>query len=172
VHAAIQSLSLDADDETIAAFSRAQAVAEAIPHREREVAHLVRWVLRSSEAAERARRADRALREVPFAVQVNGAVLEGFIDLLIESSDGIELVDWKTDQIGASEVDARLKEYETQAGLYVYGVEEATMRKVSGVTYVFAGANVERSPGDPAELSKAAQAELRRIASGISLTPT
>ena len=129
----------------------------------------MRWVLRESKAAARARLAQRALREVPFAVQVDGTVLEGFIDLLIEASDGgIEVVDWKTDQISETQVGERLKEYEIQAGLYVYGVEMATGRKVSAVTYVFAGPGVERSPGDPAELSRAALAELASAAEAAS----
>jgi ATP-dependent helicase/nuclease subunit A len=169
VHAAIQSLPWDADDRTIAAFARAQAVAEAIPHRAEHVERLVRWVLRESKAAGRARLARRALREVPFAVQIDGTVLEGFIDLLIETSDGdIELVDWKTDQITEAEVGDRMREYETQAGLYVYGVEAATGRKVSAVTYVFAGPGVERSPGDPVGLSRAALAELARAAGAVT----
>jgi ATP-dependent helicase/nuclease subunit A len=160
VHAAIQSLPLDADDATIAAFAKAQAVAEAIPHRTAEVERLVSWVIRSSHAAQRARTAKRALREVPFAVQVDGVVLEGFIDLLLETNEAIELVDWKTDQISAGEVEARLEEYKTQAGLYVYGIESATGRKVATVTYVFASPRVEKSLGDPQALSKHAQSEL------------
>ena len=76
-------------------------------------------------------------------------------------------MDWKTDQIGPEQVDERLKEYKTQAGLYVYGIEAATGKKVSAVTYVFASAEVERSPGDPAELSKAAEADLLRTAEVI-----
>jgi ATP-dependent exoDNAse (exonuclease V) beta subunit len=156
VHAAIQSLPLDADAALIAAFSRAQAVAEAIPHRTRDVERLVDWVLRSSQAAVRARAARRALREVPFALTFDGTVLEGFIDLVIETAEGIEIVDWKTDQIGPEEVGERLREYETQAGLYVYGLESATGRRVNRVTYVFASAQVEVSPGDPAVLSEAA----------------
>ena len=169
VHAAIQSLPLDADDAAIAAFAKAQAVAEAIPRRAGQVEQLVRWVLRESKAAGRARVALRALREVPFAVQVDGTVLEGFIDLLIETSDGgIELVDWKTDQISTDEVSDRMKEYETQAGLYVYGVEAATGRRVSTVTYVFAGPGIERSPGNPAELSRSALADLTKAAEVVS----
>jgi ATP-dependent helicase/nuclease subunit A len=168
VHAAVQSLPLDATDEPIAAFARAQAVAEAIPHRAAEVQQLVRWILRSSRAAGRARAARRALREVPFALRVDGTVLEGFIDMLIETEDGIEIVDWKTDQITEAEVAQRLTEYETQAGLYVYGIEAATARKVSAVTYVFAGPGVEVSPGDPHELSKDAFAELARAAEVVS----
>ena len=160
VHAAIQSLPLDADGTMIAAFSRAQAVAEAIPHRSRDVERLVGWVLRSSQAAARARAARRALREVPFAMTFDGTVLEGFIDLVIETAEGIEIVDWKTDQIGPEEVAERLREYETQAGLYVYGLEAATGRRVNRVTYVFASAQVEVSPGDPAVLSEAARVGL------------
>ncbi len=166
VHAAIQSLPFDADDAMISAFTRAQAVAEAVPHRAADVERLVRWVLRSSQAAVRARSARRALREVPFAIAANGTVLEGFIDLVIETDGAVEIVDWKTDQISASDVDDRLREYRTQAGLYVYGLEAATGLRVSAVTYVFASAGVEVSPGDPATLSNDAQLELQRPLTG------
>jgi len=169
VHAAIQSLPLDADDALIEAFSRAQAVAEAIPQHADEVAHLVRWVLRSSQAMRRAQEASRALREVPFAVEKGGIVLEGFVDLLIETSDGIEIVDWKTDQIQAAEVPARLEQYSLQAGLYVVGIESATGRPVTRVTYVFAGARVEQSPGDPTMLAAAALPQLATVKDGSSV---
>jgi len=160
VHAAIQSLPLDADETTVRAFARAQAVAEAVPHREADVARLTSWVLRSCEAMQRARGARRALREVPFALEVDGAVLEGFVDLVIDGDDGMEIVDWKTDAITRDEVAERLREYELQAGLYVYGLEAATGRTVSRITYVFANAGVEASPGDPATLRAAAEARL------------
>ena len=86
VHATIQSLPLDADDATIAAFSRAQAVAEAVPERAGDVQRLVRWVLRESEAWRRATGAARVMREVPFALETDGTVLEGFIDLVIDDA--------------------------------------------------------------------------------------
>ncbi len=161
VHAAIQSLPLDASDDEIGAFARAQAVAEAIPERAGDVSRLVRWVLRESGAAARARQARRSLREVPFAVQEDGTVLEGFVDLLIETDGGMEVVDWKTDQIDPDEVESRLRDYELQAGLYVLGIEAATQRKVTALTYVFASARREVSPGDPAVLAAAARESLR-----------
>lgn len=160
VHAAIQSLPLDADDAAIAAFARAQAVAEAIPHREADVARLVGWVVRESEAWQRARSAQRAMREVPFALQSDGKVLEGFIDLVIQTDDGIEIVDWKTDQIPPAEVPERLQQYELQAGLYVHGLESAAGIRVRRITYVFASARVEASPGDPGTLANAARETL------------
>ena len=162
VHAAIQSLPWDADDDTIEAFARAAAVAEAVPDREDEVARLVRRAL-GSAAAERAR-SGRALREVPFGVVIGGTTLEGFVDVLIDSGDGIEIVDWKTDQISEKEIDARLDRYRLQAGLYVLGIEAATNRKVSMVNYVFASPGIERSPGVPVELSRFA---LERLEAGV-----
>ena len=160
VHAAIQSLPLDPDEATIEAFCRAQAVAEAVPHREDEVRRLVTWVVRESEAWKRAAAATRAIREAPFVVRQDGAVLEGFVDLLIETEDGIELIDWKTDHIAPDAVEERLRQYELQAGLYVHGVQTATGRPVTSVTYVFASAEVEKSMGEPAALAAAAVAEL------------
>lgn len=159
VHAAIQSLPMDAGDDMVRAFASAQAVAEAIPDRAAQVARLVRRAL-DSEAAQRARAAPRALREVPFAVQSGDVTLEGFIDLLIETPEGLEVVDWKTDQIPAADIDGRLGEYRLQAGLYVWGLQAATGRRVHRVTYVFAGAEREVSPGDPQELAEAAMRHL------------
>ena len=159
VHAAIQSLPWDADQALIAAFARAQAVAEAIPDRGAEVARLVKQALQS-EAAGRARAATRALREVPFAVPRDGTILEGFIDLVIETDEGIEIVDWKTDDVPKAAIPKRLKEYELQAGLYVLGIETATQKTVSRVTYVFVRAGVEASPGDPPELRTSALSAL------------
>jgi ATP-dependent helicase/nuclease subunit A len=88
-------------------------------------------------------------------------VLEGFIDLVLQTPDGIEIVDWKTDQIAKGDVAERLREYEPQAGLYVYGLESATGARVTRVTYVFASAEVEQSPGEPAALAEAARAYLQ-----------
>ncbi len=164
VHAAVQSLPLDPDDVAVEAFSRAQAVAEAIPERAPEVARLVRAAL-SSGAAQRARAAPRALREVPFAVPVDGVIVEGFVDMLIETPDGLEIVDWKTDRVSAGEVDGRLADYRLQAGLYVLGIERATGRRVSRVTYVFVSAGREESPGQPAELAESA---LARVLAGAA----
>jgi len=159
VHAAIQSLPLAPDDALIRAFSSAQAVAEAIPERADEVAQLVRAAL-ASEAASRARAAARALREVPFAVALDGITIEGFVDLLIETQDGLEIVDWKTDHVSAAEASSRLADYRLQAGLYVLGIERATRRPVKRVTYVFVSAGREEAAGEPRELADSALARI------------
>jgi ATP-dependent exoDNAse (exonuclease V) beta subunit len=169
VHAALQSLPWDADDEAIAAVARAQTVAEAIPDRAKRAEELIRVAL-NSPAAQRARTARRALREVPFAFKDGAAsppvVVEGFADLVIENDDGLEIVDWKTDDIPEGAVEERLRKYRTQAGLYVLGLEkalEATGKKVTAVSYVFVAPDQERSPGAPAELAATALQRLREF---------
>jgi ATP-dependent exoDNAse (exonuclease V) beta subunit len=161
VHAAVQALPLEAEDSVLDAVCRAQAVAEAIPHKEGDVKRLVRWITRHSVAWQRARKATRAMREVPFALVIDDKVLEGFIDLVIETAEGLEIVDWKTDQISGQEVDDRLNEYRLQAGLYTHGLQAATGRSVTAVNYVFAQPGLEVTPGEPEELAHAAIARLR-----------
>jgi ATP-dependent helicase/nuclease subunit A len=148
VHAVIQSVPMDAPAGAIAAFARAQAVAEAIPDREPDVIRLAERAFSSGVAA-RARAARRALREVPFAFEdESGAIVEGFVDLLIEDDEGIEIVDWKTDDITSEEVARRIEQYRLQAGLYILGLERATGSRVKGVTYVFLSPQVELALDD------------------------
>jgi ATP-dependent exoDNAse (exonuclease V) beta subunit len=97
---------------------------------------------------------------VPFAVQSGDVTVEGFIDLLIEDVTGLEVVDWKTDQIEESEVEGRLEDYRLQAGLYVWGIQLATGMHVHRVTYVFVSAGREISPGEPQELAESARRHL------------
>ena len=155
VHAAIQSLPLTAGPEEIAAVAAAQAVAEAVPDRAGEVAALAGAAL-ASEAAARARAAGGGLREVPFAMTRDRAVVEGFIDLVVPTATGLEIIDWKTDDVPPAGVADRLSGYRLQAGLYAAGLSRATGRPVERITYVFLRAGVEESPGDPAALAAAA----------------
>ncbi|HWO73526.1 MAG TPA: 3'-5' exonuclease, partial [Dehalococcoidia bacterium] len=162
VHAALQVLPWDADEETITALARAQAVSEAVPEEADRIAELLRRAL-DAEVVGRARTARRAVREVPFALVQDGVTLEGFVDLVIEGEDGLELVDWKTDAVPAEAVRRRLEDYRLQAGLYVLGLERATGKRVQRVTYVFVDPAVEASPGEPAQLAAEAAERLREL---------
>ena len=102
---------------------------------------------------------------VPFAFQHEEFTIEGFIDLLIEDEDGgLEIVDWKTDNITETELPARIQEYTLQAGIYVMGLREATDRMPKQVTFVFVARGSEASHDDPATLLNGAEEELRYIA--------
>jgi ATP-dependent helicase/nuclease subunit A len=162
VHAALQVLPWDADEETLTALARAQAIAEAIPEEAARVEGLLRRAL-VTDVATRARKARRASREVPFALVEDGVTLEGFIDLVLEGDDGLEVIDWKTDAAPAEAVPRRLEGYRLQAGLYVLGIEAATGRPVRRITYVFIDPGVEVSPGEPATLAREARERLRAL---------
>ena len=162
VHAALQTLPWDADDAAIEAVARAQAVAEAVPDRAQEAADLIRTAL-TSDVVRRARNASRVLREVPFALPNDDRtlILEGYADLVIEADDGtLEIVDWKTDAVTEATVDARMKDYELQAGVYVLGLQAATGRSVSRVTYLFVSPNLEREMPAPEVLKQIATERL------------
>lgn len=116
----------------------------------------------------RARRAKRALREVPFAVELDGTIVEGFVDMLIEGNGDLEIVDWKTDDIAAGEVERRMAQYRLQGGLYVMGLERATGRTVDRVTYVFLSAGVEHDLGETSALAEAARRQLAAVSAGAA----
>jgi ATP-dependent helicase/nuclease subunit A len=163
VHAALQVLPWDADEGTVMALAHAQAVSEAVPEEAGRIAELLRRAL-ATGVARRARTARRALREVPFAMVQDGVTLEGFVDLVLETDDGLEIVDWKTDAVPAAAVPRRLQGYRLQAGVYVLGLEAATGKRVRRVTYVFVDPAVEVSAGEPAELAAEASARVRELA--------
>ena len=106
----------------VAAVAAAQAVAEAVPERAEEVAALVTVGPRPRQAAGRARAAAGALREVPFALSASGAVVEGFIDLVVPTGrrpGDRRLEDRRrARRAGVAE---RLAGYRLQAGLYARG---------------------------------------------------
>ncbi|HTI33824.1 MAG TPA: PD-(D/E)XK nuclease family protein, partial [Miltoncostaea sp.] len=98
-----------------------------------------------------------ALREVPFALARDGVVVEGFIDLVVPSLTGLEIIDWKTDDVATrAQAVERLRGYELQAGLYAHGLRRATGLPVERITYVFLRPGLELSPGDPDALTAAA----------------
>jgi ATP-dependent helicase/nuclease subunit A len=165
VHAVLQSVPIDAPRDLIFPFAVAQSVAEGIPDRQADVLRLAERGLQSAVAA-RARSARRALREVPFAfTSENGVIVEGFVDLLIEGEHGIEIVDWKTDDITGAEVVRRMGEYELQAGLYVLGLERAIGQPVSRVTYMFLSPQVEHPFDDVEALRQIASERLTSLIS-------
>ncbi|HEX2038562.1 MAG TPA: UvrD-helicase domain-containing protein [Acidimicrobiales bacterium] len=137
VHAVLQTVDLVTGDGVDGA-ARAQAAAEGIPGRAPDVAHAVRTALRSQAAREAA--ASRSWREVYVAADIDGTVVEGFVDLLYEGDDGLVVVDWKTDSVrSAADVDAAVVRYRPQAAAYALAVERALGRPVARCELVFTG---------------------------------
>jgi ATP-dependent helicase/nuclease subunit A len=90
----------------------------------------------------------RSWREVPVATEIDGVLLEGFVDLLLEQPDGeLVVVDWKTDRVPEpAELDAALDRYSVQGAAYALALEAMLARTVARCVFVFA-----RAPGGAIE---------------------
>jgi len=136
VHAVLQAIdlgTLEGLDNT----ARAQAAAEGIASRAGDVARLVRQACQS-EPVRRAVASVRMWREVPIGAPAEGTVLEGFIDLLFQTDQGYEIVDYKTDEVRADELDARMDRYRAQGEAYAELVQAITGQPPVAVSFVFA----------------------------------
>jgi ATP-dependent helicase/nuclease subunit A len=98
------------------------------------------------------------------AAIVDGVTVEGFIDLLIETLEGLVVVDYKTDQTPTDdEVDAAMERYRAQGAAYALALERALGAPVARCVFVFARrrGSVEREVDD---LPAAIAAVERRVA--------
>ena len=159
VHAVLQTVDLATGTE-LAATARAQALAEGVADRTEEVRSLAEAALRAPVVRAAVTGEHRWWREVPVAAEVDGTVLEGFIDLLIETDDGLVVVDYKTDHVSDDDVDALLAHYAVQGAAYAVALEAAVGRPVTRCVFVFARAAgpLEREVAD----LDAAKAEVHR----------
>jgi ATP-dependent helicase/nuclease subunit A len=75
---------------------------------------------------------------VPIGAPAEGVVLEGFIDLLFQTDQGYEIVDYKTDEVRTDELDARMDRYRLQGEAYAELVRTITGKTPVAVSFVFA----------------------------------
>jgi ATP-dependent helicase/nuclease subunit A len=148
VHATLQVIDL-ATGADLARLATYHAAAEGIPDRADAVAALARSAL-ASPSIQAANASGRHWREmfVSAPLGAHGTIVEGYIDLLYESTDGdLVVVDYKTDQArDDAELAASASRYRLQGAAYAAVLEAALGRKVSRCVFVFAraGGAVER----------------------------
>jgi ATP-dependent exoDNAse (exonuclease V) beta subunit len=136
VHSTLQSVDL-ATGEGLRALATARSVAEGVPDRAADVEGLVLAAL-GSEVVRAAVAGGRYWREVYVGAPVGGRVLEGFVDLLVDGPEGLEVVDYKTDQaLTADDLDRAVGSHRLQGAAYAAAVEAATGRPVSRCTFLF-----------------------------------
>ena len=142
VHSALQSVDL-ATGDGLDEISQAQAAAEGLPGRWREVAALARTAM-DSEVVKQAVSTGRYHREVYVGAPEGSVLIEGFIDLVFETEEGLIVVDYKTDGIETAEEIARsMERYRLQGGTYALGLETATGKSVTKVIFLFLHTGVE-----------------------------
>ena len=76
------------------------------------------------------------------AAPVGDRVIEGYIDLLIETPEGLIVVDHKTDAANSeAEINAKLSTYELQGAAYAVALEEVTGLDVIDCRFIFCRAS-------------------------------
>ncbi len=135
VHGVLQTIDL-ATGRGLQAAVAAQCEAEAVPERTGDVATLVEAALGSPSVREAASRPH--WREVYVCTPVGDRLLEGYVDLLYRTRDGLVVVDYKTAATAdPAELARRLERYRNQGGAYALGVAGATGEPVVRVAFVF-----------------------------------
>jgi ATP-dependent helicase/nuclease subunit A len=134
----LQALDL-ATMEGIETLAQAQSAAEGIAQRAEEVARLAKRAC-ESEPVRRAVASGRMWREVPIGAPSRDVILEGFIDLLFETPEGYEIVDYKTDDIRPNEIEWRMDHYRGQGEAYAELVRSITGKTPTSVYFVFVSA--------------------------------
>ncbi len=135
VHGVLQSLDL-ATGSGLEALASAQATAEGVPDRTAAVTELARAALTTDVARQAA--VTEHWRELFVAAPFGDCLLEGYIDLLYRSPEGLVLADWKTDTVaGDHEIETKLAHYRMQGAAYATALEAVTGEQVARMVFVF-----------------------------------
>ena len=148
VHATLQLLDLR-DPADVEALATRQAYLEGIS----ELATTVHAMVRSALGSDAIRLASTHPhhKELYLSAPIGDLVVEGYVDLLVETPDGLVIIDYKTDGVRSEpEVDAKVDLYSAQGGAYAIILEAVTDQTVSDCRFVFCrpGGAVERRVGD------------------------
>jgi ATP-dependent exoDNAse (exonuclease V) beta subunit len=136
VHGVLQTIDLATGDGAAEAIA-AQCQAEAIPDRVSDVTKLVGDALGS--ATVRTAAGGPHWREVYACTPtVGGRLLEGYVDLLYRSDEGLVVVDYKTAATNDPDLlEERVRGYRLQGASYAISIEQATAEPVARVVFLF-----------------------------------
>jgi ATP-dependent helicase/nuclease subunit A len=122
--------------ENLMALSRLKATEQSIPELAEKLATFCRTCL-DHPLLERARKAKRLFREVPFCANLDDHIVEGKIDLLLEEGEGWIIVDYKTDDVSGEALENRFQGYREQGMWYAKAVHKATGEKIKEIIFFF-----------------------------------
>jgi ATP-dependent exoDNAse (exonuclease V) beta subunit len=161
VHAVLQTVDLATGaglEETVAA----QAAAEGVVGREADIRALAAAALVAPSVREAV--GHPRWRETYVAAPMGDTTLEGYVDLLYRTAEGLVIVDYKTAGSDA-DLDERAAGYRLQGAAYALAVERATGERVARVAFVFLTPDgpVERAIAD----LPAAVEQVRALLAGV-----
>ena len=148
VHATLQVVDL-AEPKDLELQVRRQCDLESIPEHEDTVAAMVRSAL--DAPAVRAAAEYPHHKELFVSAPLGDRVIEGYVDLLVETPEGLVVVDYKTDSVaGPAAIEEKLATYELQGASYAAALEEVTGLSVVDCRFVFCSPRgpIERSVTD------------------------
>lgn len=146
VHRALELVDLGAEttSQVVAAAAAAACSELDVAALADEVARRVRAALAAPIVQEAARRPH--WKEVPIVATLDGRVVEGFIDLLVDAADGLVVIDYKTDTVRSpADVEAKTAHYAPQLRAYARAVASATGRPVARALLLFCGRDDARA---------------------------
>jgi len=159
VHAVLQGVDL-ASGAGLGALAAAQAAAEEVLGAEATIEALAAAALASDVVRDAATRPH--WRELYVGAPVGATVVEGYIDLLVRTAEGLVVVDYKTDVVrDDAERAAKVARYRPQVAAYAAALEAAVGEPVVGAVLLFlavGGAHEEAVPdlaGAVAEVRRA-----------------
>ena len=136
MHSVLQSVDL-ASGDGLDEISQAQAAAEGLPDHWKDVAALARTAM-NSDVVKQAVSTGRYRREVYVGAPEGSVIIEGFIDLVFETEEGLIFFNYKTDGIETAEKISRsMERYKLQGGTYALALEQATGKQVIKVIFLF-----------------------------------
>jgi len=168
VHATLEFVDFDEPGDLDALVQR-QCELHAIADYVDTVGALVRSALNSDAVA--LARTNTAFRELYVGAPLGDVMVEGYVDLLVQTPDGLVIIDYKTDSASSpAEIDAKLAAYELQGAAYAVALEESTGLEVVDCRFVFCKASgaIERSVVD---LAGAKQRVRDTVAAGLQPAP-
>jgi ATP-dependent exoDNAse (exonuclease V) beta subunit len=138
VHAVLQTVDLSTGSG-LAPACAAQAAAEGVLGSEGVIEAFCRSGLAADVVGEAARLPH--WREVYVGIPYGDGVLEGYIDLLYRSADGLVVVDYKTDRWrGEADLQDKVERYRVQLQAYGRAATEAAGEAVAGLVLLFLSA--------------------------------
>lgn len=172
VHAALEFVDFD-DPSGLAALAARQCDLHAITDAVDTVTDLADSALRSDAVG--LARGNESYRELYVAAPLGDVMVEGYVDLLIQTPEGLVIVDYKTDTASSPrEIDAKLAAYELQGAAYAVAIEESTGLEVVDCRFVFckSGSAIERSVDDLEGAKQRVRAAVSRGIDPTSPQPT
>ncbi|MDE0268489.1 MAG: UvrD-helicase domain-containing protein [Acidimicrobiaceae bacterium] len=157
VHSVLHTVDL-ATGADLRAEAHRQAVVETIKDQSDLIAQLAQSALKT-ETAKKASKSQN-WREMYVAARIVHdceIIVEGYVDLMYRSNEGLVVVDWKTDMADTNNENAatKLARYRLQGAAYAAAVEAATGEKVARVELILLRKNTEPVTAVISKLSSA-----------------